>query len=156
MCALLVSKKADWDRVKNRDGDTAYKLAQEVRFPAILEFFSILSSDKNPMNPENRAKWMNLKRTGHAGGDRKKELAELRTLWHVLKGQALPLGGALPDPAPLGGSRDEGRGTHFDNLGYAALGDLNDPVAICAQVKWEANRLKSSKSLLNLLRHLLL
>ncbi|ELR12882.1 Ankyrin repeat containing protein [Acanthamoeba castellanii str. Neff] len=153
MCALLVSKKADWDRLKNRDGDTAYKLAQEVKFPAILEFFSILSSDKNPMNPENRAKWMNLKRS-----DKKKELAELRTLWHVLKGQTMPLGGALPDPSPMGGrgGHEGQKGTNFENLGYAALGDLNDPVSICAQVKWEANRLKSSKNLLNLLRHLLL
>jgi hypothetical protein len=96
---------------------------------------------------------MNLKRS-----DKKKELAELRTLWHVLKGQTMPLGGALPDPSPMGGrgGHEGQKGTNFENLGYAALGDLNDPVSICAQVKWEANRLKSSKNLLNLLRHLLL
>jgi hypothetical protein len=57
--------------------------------------------------------WMSLKRS-----DKKKELSELRTLWHVLKGQTLPTGG-LPDPAP---SEEKAK---FDNLGYAAL--VNSP-----------------------------
>jgi hypothetical protein len=52
---------------------------------------------------------MNLKRS-----DKKKEMAELRTLWHVLKGQTMPIGG-LPDPAP---SEEK---ANFENLGYAAL-----------------------------------
>lgn len=56
MCALLVSKKADWDRIKNKDGLTPYRLAMDSKFPAIIEFFTILSAEKNPMNPENKAK----------------------------------------------------------------------------------------------------
>lgn len=56
MCALLVSKKADWDRIKNKESLTPYRLALECKFPAIIEFFAILTADKNPMNPENKAK----------------------------------------------------------------------------------------------------
>lgn len=47
-------------------------------------------------------------------------------------------------------------GLCFDLSGILSQGDLNDPVQICAQVKWEAGRLKASKTLLNIMRHLLL
>jgi hypothetical protein len=79
-------------RLKNKDGDTAYKLAQEVKFPSILEFFSILSSDKNPMNPENRAKVrMPLRSPSSAVGTA------------VARSRLSPSFGVIPLPLPISG-----------------------------------------------------
>jgi ankyrin repeat protein len=45
MCALLVSKKADWSHTKNKQGLTAIALAKQFKHPDIMEFFQILESE---------------------------------------------------------------------------------------------------------------
>ncbi len=49
LCALLVSKKADWNHLKNKEGLTPYRMAQELKHPDIVEFFSILSAEVRSM-----------------------------------------------------------------------------------------------------------
>jgi len=45
---LLVSKKAEWKNIKNKLGQSPYKLAQELNFTVIIEFFQLLESEVPP------------------------------------------------------------------------------------------------------------
>jgi len=45
---LLVSKKAEWKNIKNKLGQSPYKLAQELNFTVLIEFFQLLESEVPP------------------------------------------------------------------------------------------------------------
>eukprot|EP01090_Pellita_catalonica_P023525 TRINITY_DN975_c0_g1_i2.p1 TRINITY_DN975_c0_g1~~TRINITY_DN975_c0_g1_i2.p1 ORF type:complete len:1042 (-),score=237.95 TRINITY_DN975_c0_g1_i2:57-3182(-) len=142
-CALLVSKKADYKRIKNNEGYTPVEYAKTVEYSDIKEFFKILQSEKHPFSPENKAKWMSLKKT-----DQK---ADLKELTEQLKVYGMTVGSKRGE-GDAGGTRRTAAGRDL----YGQDVDLNDEAAIIEQVKYEAGRMKAGKTLLNILRHLLL
>ncbi|KAL6068783.1 Protein diaphanous 1 [Balamuthia mandrillaris] len=140
MCALLVSKKADWRNLEDKNGFSPIRLAMELKHKDLIEFFSLLDSERNPFLPENKAKWMALMKVDH-----KADLHELKKQLGVY-GEELSF--TRKDE-----SGSKAKATLHD-LGLDV--DLNDHKAILEQVMYEAEQLKSGKTFLNVMRHFLL
>eukprot|EP01088_Endostelium_zonatum_P003296 TRINITY_DN14505_c0_g1_i1.p1 TRINITY_DN14505_c0_g1~~TRINITY_DN14505_c0_g1_i1.p1 ORF type:complete len:1444 (-),score=545.59 TRINITY_DN14505_c0_g1_i1:103-4434(-) len=140
ICALLVSKNADWKGVKTTEGLSAIDLARKnPEAKDINQFFDILESDKDPFSPVNKAKWMGLKRN-----IKKADLEELTS--------QLKLFGLS-----VGSKRDEEAARKAGGKGlYGQPVDMNNENEILEQIKFESKKLSRDKTLVNILRHLLL
>eukprot|EP01087_Luapelamoeba_hula_P025242 TRINITY_DN9923_c0_g1_i1.p1 TRINITY_DN9923_c0_g1~~TRINITY_DN9923_c0_g1_i1.p1 ORF type:complete len:1396 (+),score=301.51 TRINITY_DN9923_c0_g1_i1:241-4428(+) len=143
LCALLVSKRADWKAIYNVEKLSPLDLALKLNNEGVRGFFAILEAEgKNAFSPENKAKWMSMQRDDFKTNLR--ALEEQMKIFNIKAGH-----GAEAHTNSSAAEKNFCKKTGIEM-------DPNDHHSIVEQAKFETRRLKSSHTFLNVLRHFVL